>query len=289
MYSFDPARDLVFGHEYAGRVLQPGPDVEGFEPGDLVAGYAVVVDQTGVMRLCGYSNDYTGGFAERMVVQASFARKVPAGVSAAVATLAEPLSVGEMSVQRSHVRPEHGAIVMGCGAVGLGVIVALAGRGVQHIVVVEPSPERRERALRMGAAIALHPDEGDPVATWRSEAGPDAALVAWECTGKPGLINRLMHIVPPQTRIMVDGSCMVDDTIRPVIGTYKGLLIDFGNGPTNEAYETSLARLVAGSVDARELITAEVGLNDVGQAFDWLANPNDHGKIIVRPALTAGA
>ena len=286
MYSFDPSRDLVLGHEYAGRVLEVGPGVDSFQPGDRIAGYAVVVDDSGVARLCGYSNDHTGGFAQRMVVQADMARRVPDGVSAEVASLAEPLSVGVMSVQRSQVVPEHGALVMGCGAVGLGVIAALAARGVKHIVAVEPSPERRARALRMGATAALHPDEANPVETWRSGVSAEAGLVAWECTGKPGLINRLMHLVPPQTRIMVDGSCMVDDTIRPIVGTFKGLLIDFGYGPTKDAYDISLDRVARGVVNAAELITAEVGLDRVGDAFEWLATPNQHVKIIVKPALT---
>jgi hypothetical protein len=34
------------------------------------------------------------------------------------------------------------------------------------------------------------------------------------------------------------------------------------------------------------LITAEVGLDGVGTAFDWLSDPNEHVKIIVRPELT---
>jgi (R,R)-butanediol dehydrogenase / meso-butanediol dehydrogenase / diacetyl reductase len=286
LYQFDPARDLVFGHEYAGRVLEVGAGVETFRVGDRVAGYAVVIDDKGVPRLCGYSNTYTGGFAERMVIQADMARRVPDGLSAEVASLAEPLSVGEMSVQRSQISAENSALVVGCGSVGLGVVAALAARRVQNIVVVEPSPERRDRALRMGATAVLHPDQANLAEKWKSDAGADAKLVAWECTGKPGLLNWLMHLVPPQTRIMVDGSCMVDDTIRPVVGVYKGLLIDFGQGATVDAYDISLERLATRVIDASQLITAEVGLDQVGDAFEWLARPNEHVKIIVKPELT---
>jgi threonine dehydrogenase-like Zn-dependent dehydrogenase len=85
--------------------------------------------------------------------------RVPPGVSAAAATLAEPLSVGEASVQRSQLDPEHGAVVMGAGCVGLGVIAALSAREVRHVIAVEPSPRRRDMALQMGAALAMHPDD----------------------------------------------------------------------------------------------------------------------------------
>jgi threonine dehydrogenase-like Zn-dependent dehydrogenase len=288
LYDFDPTRDLVFGHEYAGRVIEVSPGVENVAVGDLVAGYAIVNAPDGSMRLCGYSNEYTGGFAERMVVQAVAAHRVPAGLDAKTATLAEPLSVGEMSAQRSHINPDNGAIVIGAGSVGLGVIAALGVRGVGPIVVVEPSPRRREMAHALGATVTLHPHDADPVDVWRSHVTVSASLVAWECTGKAGMINRLMHIVPPKTRIMVDGSCMVDDTMRPVVGTYKGLLIDFGYGDTTDAYETSLQRIAAGTIAASNLITAEVGLDEVGNAFDWLSSPNEHVKIVVRPGHTAG-
>ena len=154
------------------------------------------------------------------------------------------------------------------------------------MIAVEPSPRRREMAVQMGAALALQPDEANPVEIWRQKAGAQVPLVVWECTGKAGMINKIMHLVPPQTRIMVDGSCMVDDTIRPIVGTYKGLLIDFGYGPVTDAYAISLDRIGTGAVDALSLITAEVGLDDVGTAFDWLSNPNEHVKIIVRPELT---
>lgn len=286
LYSFDPQQDLVFGHEYAGRVIETGAGVENVSVGDLVAGYALVDDADGVTRLCGYSNEHTGGFAQRMVLQASAVHRVPAHVSAAAATLAEPLSVGETSVQRSQINPEHGAVVMGAGSIGLGVIAALSARGAQHVIVVEPSPRRREMAVQIGAALALHPDEANAVEVWRQRAGAEAPLVVWECTGKAGMLNRIMHIAPPQTRIMVDGSCMADDTIRPIVGTYKGLLIDFGYGPAADAYTISLERIGTGAVDALSLITAEVGLDQVGAAFDWLSSPNEHVKIVVRPELT---
>lgn len=286
LYSFDPKQDLVFGHEYAGRVITTGAGVENVSVGDLVAGYAIVDDAEGVTRLCGYSNEHTGGFAQRMVVQAAAVHRVPDGVSPAAATLAEPLSVGEASVQRSQLNPENGAIVMGAGSIGLGVIAALSARAAQHVIAVEPSSRRREMAVQLGASLALHPDEANPVEVWQHQAGIEAPLVVWECTGKAGMINRIMHLVPPRTRIMVDGSCMMDDTIRPIVGTYKGLLIDFGYGPVADAYATSLERIGTGAVDALSLITAEVGLDGVGTAFDWLSNPNEHVKIIVRPELT---
>ena len=286
LYSFDPKKDLVFGHEYAGRVIRTGADVENVSVGDLVAGYAVVNDADGVTRLCGYSNEHTGGFAQRMVVQAMAVHRVPVGVSAAAATLAEPLSVGEASVQRSQLNPEHGAVVMGAGSIGLGVIAALSARAAQHVIVVEPSPRRREVAVQLGATLALHPDQANPVEVWREQAGAQAPLVVWECTGKAGMINKIMHLAPPQTRIMIDGSCMMDDTVRPNVGTYKGLLLDFGYGPVTDAYAISLQRIGTGAVDALSLITAEVGLDGVGTAFDWLSNPNEHVKIVVRPELT---
>jgi hypothetical protein len=73
---------------------------------------------------------------------------------------------------------------------------------------------------------------------------------------------------------------------RPIVGTHKGLLLDSGYGPVTDSYLISLQRIVTGAANALSLITAEVGLDGVGTAFDWLSNPNEHIKIIVRPELT---
>jgi threonine dehydrogenase-like Zn-dependent dehydrogenase len=43
--------------------------------------------------------------------------------------------------------------------------------------------------------------------------------------------------------------------------------------------------LAEGKIDAAPLITGEVGIAEVPSAFEMLADPDGHAKILVRPDL----
>src|SRR5262249_37021350 len=148
IYDFDADEGIVMGHEFVGWVAEVGPDVTTVSIGDQVSGYATVVDDEGAARMAGYSNRYPGGFGERMVVQADALERNPPGLAPDIATVAEPLSVGEKAVQRSGAESGDVAVVLGAGPVGLGAIAALHARGVALIIVLESQPLRQQLAIK---------------------------------------------------------------------------------------------------------------------------------------------
>ena len=56
-----------------------------------------------------------------------------------------------------------------------------------------------------------------------------------------------------------------------------------GYDPTE--FADSLRAIAEGEIDVGPLITGEVGLDGVGAAFDELADPDGHCKILVLPNL----
>ena len=64
----DPARDVVFGHEFCAEVLDYGPGGERrFAPGTRVVSVPAVLRSDG-LKTIGFSNLFPGGYAERMVL-----------------------------------------------------------------------------------------------------------------------------------------------------------------------------------------------------------------------------
>lgn len=285
-FIFDPARDLVMGHELSARVLRPGPGVEGFEEGEVVVGLPWALDAGGTLRTIGYSNDFPGGFGERMVMQAAALVKVPAHVPPPVAALTEPLAVGFGNVARSGAEEGSGAIVLGSGPIGLGAVGGLLERGVAPVIVSEPSPRRRELARRFGAHVVVDPGERDPFDVWREVAGPGQKLTVFECSGKAGMLNDLMYKAPRGTTVMLIGVCMTMDSFRPVVGVYKDLTIKMCLTYPPEQYPATLRRIAEGTVDAAALVTGQVGFGGVAAAIGTLQRPDDHVKVLVRPELT---
>jgi threonine dehydrogenase-like Zn-dependent dehydrogenase len=50
-----------------------------------------------------------------------------------------------------------------------------------------------------------------------------------------------------------------------------------------DEFATSLRMIADGEIDVAPMITGEVGLPDVGSAFESLSNPDGHCKILVTP------
>ena len=67
------------------------------------------------------------------------------------------MAVGLHAVNKSAIGTGEGAIVLGCGPVGLAVIAALAQRQVEPIIAADFSPARRALASTMGAHVVVDP------------------------------------------------------------------------------------------------------------------------------------
>ncbi|EME15374.1 alcohol dehydrogenase catalytic domain-containing protein [Rhodococcus triatomae] len=280
---FDPTRPVVPGHEFAGTVVGVGTDVEGFGLGDRVAGIGVATDvETGEMTIIGYSNKYPGAFAERVVVDSGFLRLLPSGLSFDAAALAEPLHVGESHVQQSGFRSGEAALVVGAGPIGLGVVIALAQRGCESLVVVEPSPTRRRIAAGFGATTVAAPMAGGPVAAVPGDTG-GSSLVVYECSGRQGALDELIRTLPIGSRIQVVASPFTPEVFVPVIAQWRQIVVNFGSGPVEDPYGVTLGRLARGEIDTTELITGRVSIEEVGSAFESLLDPEEHFKIVVHP------
>jgi threonine dehydrogenase-like Zn-dependent dehydrogenase len=277
----DLDRDVVMGHEFAAEVLELGENVGNCAVGDVIVSMPVAFDAGG-LHAVGYSNDYPGGYGELMVLNDLLALKVPNGLSARRAALTEPMAVGLHAVNKSQVTPEHSAIVVGAGPVGLAVIAALRQLGVGSIIAADLSATRRALATTMGAHEVVDPRIEPAVDAWRRR-GAKGPVVIFEAVGVPGMIDSAVRAAPRGAQILVVGVCMQPDTIRPMIAVTKELSFQFVLGYDPMEFAESLRRIAEGEVDVDPLITGTVGIDGVPQAFRDLADPDAHAKILVEP------
>ncbi|WP_424215172.1 zinc-binding dehydrogenase [Streptomyces sp. BI20] len=285
-FLFDPTRPLVLGHEFSARVLEYGPQAAGPDPGALVVALPWALDAAGRVRTVGYSNEFPGGFGERLVVQAAALLPVPAGLDPAAAALTEPLAVGFGNIARSVAGPGTPAAVLGCGPVGLGAVAALRERGAEPVVASDPSALRRAAALALGAHTVLDPREADPIETCRALAGRAAAdrpMTVVNCVGEPGLLGRLLETVPRGSEILQIGAVTGEDVIRPVIGIHKDVTIRMCLTYPPAEFGATLTRLAEGRIDPAPLLTGQAGLGGLDAAFASLRRPEEHVKVLIRP------
>ncbi len=203
----------------------------------------------------------------------------------------------------------------------------LKAAGVSTVVASDFSPRRRALASTCGADTVVDPGEGSPFAALSGRgyatsmtAGALAGLagmkklrqlpvpwdatlrlldtvgvtrpkrpVIFECVGVPGVIESIMTTAPIGSRVVVAGVCMEPDTIRPAVAINKELDLRFVVGYTPVEFHDTLRMLADGKVNASPLATGTVGLGGVETAFDELASPGEHAKIIIDPRLSGSA
>lgn len=280
----DVGRDVVMGHEYSARVLEVASDGGNCSPGDVVVSLPIVMDAGGIHPV-GYSNDYPGGYGERIVLSDVLTMQVPNGLDPELAALTEPMAVGLHAVEMSRVSPRHAAVVLGCGPVGLAVVAALRLAGVGTIVAADFSPTRRALASTMGATEVVDPSVEPAVAAWRRVDG-SAPLVVFEAVGVPGMLDAAIVDCPRGSQILVVGVCMVPDTIRPMMAVGKELNLQFVLGYDPLQFQTTLQRIAEGEIDVAPLITGRVDLDGVPAAFRALEDPDAHAKVLVVPGAS---
>ena len=314
---------LVFGHEFSGAVAEYGPGCR-----EQVAGGAPVValpllrSPSGV-DTTGLSVHAPGAYAEQLLVQESLMLPVPNGLPADVAALTEPMAVAWHAVRRGEVKRRDVAIVIGCGPVGLGVILCLKAKGVRTVVASDLSPGRRAMASACGADVVVHPGETSPYApeadrhltdataalelavgtreklerlpiawwhTWRLAEALGAAPkrpIVFECVGAPGMIESIIADAPLLSRVVVVGVCVGEDRLTPAMAINKEIDLRFVLGYTPLEFRDTLQMLAEGKIDPRPMITGTVGLEGVGAAFAALADPEAHAKILIDPQSRA--
>src|SRR4051812_13712495 len=313
------SQPVVFGHEFSGEIAEYGPGCRKAAPtGTPVVALPLIRGPQGVDTV-GLSQHAPGAYAEQVLAQEALMLPVPNGLAPDVAALTEPMAVAWHAVRRGEVGKRQVAIVIGCGPIGLGVILFLKAKGVRTVVASDYSPGRRALATACGADVVVDPAQDSPylagarkghlddmpsaldlaVSTqdklqrlpgwwhaWRLGealgAGPKHPVI-FECVGVPGVIDSIIDGAPLFSRVVVVGVCVGADQITPAMAINKEIDLRFVIGYTPAEFREALHMLADGKVDPRPLITGTVGLDGVEGAFDALADPEAHAKILIDP------
>jgi threonine dehydrogenase-like Zn-dependent dehydrogenase len=275
------------GHEFSAEVLELGPETDGVPAavGDLVVSMPFALMGAGLEPI-GFSNTYNGAYADRMRLTAGMCLQVPNGLDARRAALTEPMTVGLHAVNKSGIKPGEGALVLGCGPVGLAVIAALRSKGIEPIVASDFSARRRAIATAMGAHEVVSPAEEPAIEAW-NRVGAPRPVVLFEAIGVPGIIDQAMRDAPPLSRIVIVGVCMETDHLLPLVGIVKELNLQFTFYYDPMEFGQTLRSIAEGELDVTPMLTGIVGIDGVPDAFQALSNPEEQVKILVEPGASA--
>ncbi|MDR1636102.1 MAG: alcohol dehydrogenase catalytic domain-containing protein [Treponema sp.] len=189
---------FTMGHEFAGEVVKTGELVQGFVPGDKVAGETHIPCgicrecRTGNAHICGnhmgvLGRTFNGSFAEYIRLPEVSAIKLAADADYVQCSLYEPLGTAIHALQKVKVLSGAHIAVLGPGTIGLMTCEAAKAMGVSRVFAVGTNPERLKYSRELGADAAINTKEQDFVREIKRHTSRLDAVI--DCTGNTALIN----------------------------------------------------------------------------------------------------
>ena len=301
---------MVMGHEAAGEIVEVGAGVQDFAIGDHVVfsfvpgcghclpcaggrpalcepGAKANTDGTllsGERRWQQQSNALhhhlgVSAFAEYTVVSARSAVKIDRDIPPQIAALfgcAVMTGVGAV-VNTARVAPGESVAVFGLGGVGLAALIGARAAGAYPLVAIDVLPQKLALAAELGATHCVLAEPGSDVVAQVREATTGGALYAIETVGSEAVLAQAyaatrrggmtvtVGLPHPSRQFSISAVSLVAEE-RTVKGSYMGSCVPARDIPRF----VGLYR--AGRLPVDKLLTHEIALDEINEAFDRLAS-----------------
>jgi len=281
------------GHEIGGEIVATGPGVKA----DYAVGKRVIVMpytscgrcascRRGRVNACrdnrtlGVQQD--GGLAEAINLPAE---KLILNDTLAPRHLAlvEPLSVGFHAVGRGRVTAHDTVAVIGCGMIGMGVLMGAAARGAR-VIAIDPSEEKRRLARKFGADHVLPAGGEEVVAEVNRLTGSDGVDVAFEAVGLPATFTQAIDLAGFSGRVVYVGYAKAPVTYQTQFFNLKELDIMGSRNATFDDFHAVIAHLARIGSAADDLISKVIPFDEAEAALPYWDGDRSVLKIIVERA-----
>lgn len=311
----------VMGHEFSGELVELGDSVKDFKVGDRVVveptcycsdkprwpnsdinatkGFSTCeACKDGLTNLCsdmgitGLGCD-NGGLAEYVVTLSKHLVRVPDSLPLDCAALVQPLAVSYHAFRTCGFVKGSSCLIVGCGSIGIGCIMAAKAFEAGQIVCSEPATVRRETGPMLGAT-AFNPKDyksDDEAIVALKKLSPDGRGFdfAFDCSGFPITFKTGLECLKPRGRLVnlaIWPKKPMD--FYPMDFTSGEKIITGSMCYTIEDFQGVIDAMADGRIDiesCKKLITKKVKLEDgIKGGFDeLLAHKDVHIKILISP------
>lgn len=280
----------VIGHESAGTIHAVGGGVESWKPGDRVtvrplnpcgkcpackAGHSHVC-----MKLQFLGIDTPGAMQSLWTVPAHTLHRLPDGLRFEIGALIEPLAVACHDVRLGGVAPGEFAVVQGCGPIGM--LVALVARHAgARVLIAEVNAFRLSLARELGFET-VNPAATDLVKCVEEATEGAGADVVFEVSGSAAAAAAMTGLARVRGRIVV-----VAIHAKPVeVDLFRLFWREIEMIGTRvyepEDFEKAIALAEAGALPLERMLSRELPLDRLADAFHEMEGGGEAMKILMR-------
>jgi L-iditol 2-dehydrogenase len=285
----------IFGHEWAGEVVEVGEGLEWPTKGMRVrAGNSApclhcTMCQKGKYNLCENMIWLWGAYAEYIKVPARMVlvnmQEIPEHVSFEEAAITEPLACVLHGIEEADVKLGDSVAIIGAGPIGLLHLLTVKKMGVEKAIMIDLVEERLGFAEKLGADETVNAGKTDVVEIVRKLTRGYGADVVIEAIGLPATWEQAFKLVrkggtvlefggcPPGTEVKVNAEMLHYGEVT-VMGTFHTTPLHF---------RKALNLIASRAIDVRSLITRKMKLDDIKEAFNILSTSKTEIKIAINP------
>jgi L-iditol 2-dehydrogenase len=286
----------LFGHELAGTVVQAGPGVADFAPGDRVVALnsapcgECYFCERGQENLCDDLLFNNGAYAEFIRIPARIVAKntlhIPDHVPLEHAALTEPLACAVHGFEDSHPRPGDTVAIIGGGPLGLMMLHVAALAGCETIAVVKHDGQV-EAARRLGAAHVVQASSirkaiRETRALTPKGRGVDIAI---EAVGVTDAWEEAVEMVRKGGTVNFFGGCAVGTHVTLDTNRihYSDITLRATFHHTPAICRKSLELIASGRFQASSFITGHAHLYELNRVFEKLMKRSREIKTAILP------
>jgi len=284
----------VFGHEWAGEVIEIGKELAWPKKGMRVrAGNSAPclrcrMCQRGDYNLCEDMMWLWGAYAEYIKVPSRMVtinmQEIPSHLTFEEAAITEPLACVLHGVEKADVKLGDTVAIIGAGPIGLLHLLVAKKMGTEKVIVSDLVEERLQVAQKLGAEI-VNASQDDPIKKIKGFTEGYGADVVIEAIGLPATWEQALKMVRKGGIVLEFGGCPPGTEIKvrtellhygqvTVLGTFHATPLHF---------RKALNLIASRTVDVRPLITQKMKLNRIKDAFETLITSKKDIKIAIMP------